>query len=148
VALQWKHIASDFTIIRFEQAVVVSQSGLTCKSGLKTQKKRIFPINNRLAGLLKSIQPVDVSGEAKVFPSPEGKWIDMHNLSGRAWKTVVESLDGVEYRKLYQTRHTFITMALKNGVDVKDVATMVGNSPEIIYRHYAGQSRELFLPEF
>jgi hypothetical protein len=31
-----------------------------------------------------------------------------------------------------------ITMALKNGVDVKDVATMVGNSPEIIYRHYAG----------
>jgi integrase len=148
VALQWKHIASDFTMIRFEQAVMISQSGLTCKSGLKTQKKRIFPINNRLAGLLKSIQPVDVSGEAKVFPSPEGKWIDMHNLSGRAWKTVVESLDGVEYRKLYQTRHTFITMALKNGVDVKDVATMVGNSPEIIYRHYAGQSRELFLPEF
>jgi integrase len=148
VALQWKHIASDFTMIRFEQAVVVSQSGLTCKPGLKTQKKRIFPINNRLAGLLKSIQPVDVFGEAKVFPSPEGKWIDMHNLSGRAWKVVIESLDGVEYRKLYQTRHTFITMALKNGVDVKDVATMVGNSPEIIYRHYAGQSRELFLPEF
>jgi integrase len=148
VALQWKHIVLDFTMIRFEQAVVVSQSGLTCKPGLKTQKKRIFPINNRLAGLLKSIQPVDVSSEAKVFPSPEGKWIDMHNLSGRAWKVVLESLDGVEYRKLYQTRHTFITMALKNGVDVKDVATMVGNSPEIIYRHYAGQSRELFLPEF
>jgi integrase len=99
VALQWKHIASDFTIIRFEQAVVVSQSGLTCKSGLKTQKKRIFPINNRLAGLLKSIQPVDVSGEAKVFPSPEGKWIDMHNLSGRAWKSVLEALDGVDVRK-------------------------------------------------
>ncbi len=148
VALQWKHITNELRIIRFEQAVVVSQSGLTCKSGLKTQKKRVFPINHRLAGLLKSIKPVDVSGEGKVFPSPEGKWIDMHNLSGRAWKSVLESLDGVEYRKLYQTRHTFITMALKNGVDVKDVATMVGNSPEIIYRHYAGQSRELFLPEF
>ena len=39
-------------------------------------------------------------------------------------------------------------MALNNGVNVKDVATMVGNSPEIIYRHYAGKSRELFLPEF
>ncbi len=135
-------------MIRFEQAVVVSQSGLTCKPGLKTQKKRIFPINNRLGGLLKSIQPVDVSGETKVFPSPEDKWIDVHNLSKRAWKAVLETLDGVEYRKFYQTRHTFITMALKNGVDVKDVATMVGNSPEIIYRHYAGRSRELFLPEF
>lgn len=148
VALQWKHITNDFTIIRFEQAVVVSQSGLICKPGLKTQKKRVFPINNRLFGLLKSIQPADVSAETKVFPSPEDKWIDMHNLSRRAWKAVLNSLDGVEYRKLYQTRHTFITMALKNGVDVKDVATMVGNSPEIIYRHYAGQSRELFLPEF
>ncbi len=148
VALQWKHITNDFTIIRLEQAVVLSLYGLTCKQGLKTQKKRVFPINNRLAMLLKSIQPVDVSGETKVFPSPEDKWIDVHNLSKRAWKAVLETLDGVEYRKFYQTRHTFITMALKNGVDVKDVATMVGNSPEIIYRHYAGQSRELFLPEF
>ena len=148
VGLQWKHINNDFTQIRFEQAVVISESGLTCKPGLKTQRKRVFPINNRLAMFLKSIQPVNVSGETKVFPSPEGKWIDVQNVSRRAWKTVLEKLDGVEYRKLYQTRHTFITMALKNGVDVKDLAKMVGNSPEIIYRHYAGQSRELFLPEF
>jgi integrase len=148
VGLQWKHISNDFTQIRFEQAVVISESGLTCKPGLKTQRKRVFPINNRLAMFLKSIQPVNVSGETKVFPSPEGKWIDVQNVSRRAWKTVLSMLDGVEYRKLYQTRHTFITMALKNGVDVKDLAKMVGNSPEIIYRHYAGQSRELFLPEF
>ena len=148
VGLQWKHISKDFTYIRFEQAVVISESGLTCKPGLKTQKKRIFPINNRLASFLKSIQPVERSGEAKVFPSPEGKWIDVQNLGRRAWKGILETLDDVEYRKLYQTRHTFITMALKNGVDVKDLAKMVGNSPEIIYRHYAGQSRELFLPEF
>ena len=148
IALQWRHISSDFSTIRFEQAVVISESGLTCKAGLKTQKKRIFPINNRLCGLLKSIQPVEKSGETKIFPSPEGKWIDVQNLSRRAWKSILETLDGVEYRKLYQTRHTFITMALKNGVDVKDLAKMVGNSPEIIYRHYAGHSRELFLPEF
>lgn len=128
--------------------MVISESGLTCKPGLKTQKKRVFPINNRLASFLKSIQPVEKSDAAKVFPSPEGKWIDVQNLGRRAWKGILETLDDVEYRKLYQTRHTFITMALKNGVDVKDLAKMVGNSPEIIYRHYAGQSRELFLPEF
>ncbi|BAY34638.1 phage integrase [Nostoc carneum NIES-2107] len=148
VALQWKHITNDFSTIRFEQAVVISESGLTSKKGLKTQKKRIFPANNRLAALLKSIKPDAVSGEAKVFPSPEGTWIDAHNLTTRGWKGVIEKLDGIEYRKLYQTRHTFITMALKNGMDVKDVAKLVGNSPEIIYRHYAGQSRELFVPEF
>ena len=100
VGLQWKHISKDFTYIRFEQAVVISESGLTCKPGLKTQKKRVFPINNRLASFLKSIQPVERSGEAKVFPSPEGKWIDVQNLGRRAWKGILETLDDVEYQAL------------------------------------------------
>ncbi|BAZ08879.1 phage integrase [Calothrix sp. NIES-4071] len=83
-----------------------------------------------------------------MFPSPEGKWINVHNLAQRAWKTVLSTLDEIEYRKLYQTRHTFITLALDNKMDVKDVAKLVGNSPEIIYRHYAGQSKEIIVPDF
>lgn len=148
VALQWKHISKDFSSIRFEQAVVISQSGLTCKPGLKTQKRRIFPVNARLANFLKSIKTSKMTSEAKVFPSPEGKWIDVHNLAQRAWKTVLSTLSEIEYRKLYQTRHTFITLALDNKMDVKDVAKLVGNSPEIIYRHYAGQSKEIIVPDF
>jgi integrase len=148
VALEWKHISLDFSSIRFEQAVVVSESGLVCKRGLKTQKKRSFPINTRLATLLKSIKPVTVSDDAKVFPSKEGMWIDVHNLTNRAWKATLTKLDGIEYRKLYQTRHTFITLALKSGMDVKDVAKLVGNSPEVIYRHYVGHSREIVVPDF
>lgn len=148
VALQWKHITKDFSSIRFEQAVVVSETGLICKKGLKTQKKRTFPVNSRLAALLKSIKPDNVSSEANVFNSPAGKWIDVHNLTNRGWKSVLKELDGIEYRKLYQTRHTFITLALENKMDVKDVAKLVGNSPEVIYRHYAGQSREIVVPDF
>ena len=49
---------------------------------------------------------------------------------------------GIEYRKPYQTRHTFITLALDNGLDAKDVARLVGNSPEVIYKHYAGVRSE------
>ncbi|MGB3636119.1 MAG: hypothetical protein WBA39_00790 [Rivularia sp. (in: cyanobacteria)] len=107
---------------------------------------RVFPINNRLATLLKSIKAA--CDDAKVFPSLEGRWIDIHNFTARGWKATLRELDGIEYRKLYQTRHTFITLALKNGMDVKDVATLVGNSPEIIYRHYVGQSREIVVPDF
>ncbi len=148
IALEWKHISLDLSSIRFEQAVVVSESGLVCKRGLKTQKKRSFPINTRLANLLKSIKPVTVALDAKVFPSKEGMWIDVHNLTNRAWKATLTKLDGIEYRKLYQTRHTFITLALKSGMDVKDVAKLVGNSPEVIYRHYVGYSREIVVPDF
>ena len=159
VALQWKHISDDFSTIRFEQAVVEAENGLVCKKGLKTQKKRLFPVNSKLAALLESIKPEDATGETKVFPSPKGKWIDVHNLTNRIWRSVLKELDGtIEYRKLYQTRHTFITAALETPIptpdgrtkmlDAKDVAKLVGTSPKMIYEHYAGASKELFVPEF
>lgn len=158
IALQWKHISKDCRLIRFEQAVVISEHGLVCKKRLKTQKKRSFPANSKLAELLMSIRPENVHEDAKVFPSRENHWIDMHNFTNRAWRTVLLKLNVIEYRKLYQTRHTFITAALETPVknpdgtikmlDAKDVARLVGTSPKMIYEHYAGKSKELFVPEF
>ncbi|NJM22697.1 MAG: tyrosine-type recombinase/integrase [Richelia sp. RM2_1_2] len=159
IALQWKHISEDFRTIKFEQAVVEAEEGLVCKKGLKTQKKRSFPANKKLAALLESIKPKDATGETKVFPSPKDKWIDVHNLTTRVWRSVLKELeDIIEYRKLYQTRHTFITAALETPIptadgrtkmlDAKDVAKLVGTSPKMIYEHYAGASKELFVPEF
>lgn len=157
IALQWKHLPEDCRLIRFEQAVVVSKQGLVCKKGLKTQKKRSFPANARLSALLRSIKPQDATGETKVFPAPEGGWIDVHNLTNRGWRTILSKLEGVEYRKLYQTRHTFITLVLETAIttpdgkvkmlDAKDVAKLVGTSPKMIYEHYAGHARELFVPD-
>jgi integrase len=63
------------------------------------------------------------------------------------WKPVLAGLK-IEYRKPYQTRHTFITLALEHGLDAKDVARLVGNSAEVIYRHYADGKREVSVPEF
>ena len=124
VALQWKHISDDFRTVRFEQAVVEAENGLVCKKGLKTQKKRSFPANKKLAALLESIKPEDATVETKVFPSPKGKWIDVHNLTNRVWRSVLQELDGtIEYRKLYQTRHTFITAALETPIPTADGRT-------------------------
>jgi integrase len=147
LALQWKHVSSDFRTISFEQAVTVSEGGLAIKQGLKTQEKRKFPCNAIVQRLLERIKSEGAEPTDLLFPSPEGKYIDFHNFRNRAWKTVLEGLD-IPYRKPYQTRHTFITLALENGLDAKDVARLVGNSPEVIYRHYAGNKRELFVPEF
>jgi integrase len=147
IALQWKHISSDFRFISFEQAVVESEDGTVCKHGLKSQERRKFPCNTRLQNFLQSLKTENSSPEDLIFPSPTGRWIDSNNFCNRIWKPVLEKL-GIEYRKLYQTRHTFITLALENGLDAKDVARLVGNSPEVIYRHYAGNKRELFVPEF
>lgn len=147
IALQWKHVTSDLKFINFEQAVTVSEKGLAVKQGLKTQEKRQFPCNAKVQAILSSIKSDNAKPDDLLFPSPEGKYIDFHNFRNRAWKTVLAGLD-ITYRKPYQTRHTFITLALENGLDAKDVARLVGNSPEVIYRHYVGNRRELFVPEF
>jgi integrase len=51
------------------------------------------------------------------------------------------------YLPQYNTRHTAITLLLEAGLDAKDIARLVGNSPEIIYKHYAGNKRDLIVPE-
>ncbi|MFM7450371.1 MAG: tyrosine-type recombinase/integrase [Leptolyngbyaceae cyanobacterium] len=146
-ALQWKHISEDFRTVLFEQAIVHSETGAVCKKGLKTQDRRRFPCNAKMQAFLSSIKPDSASQDDPVFPSPSGRWIESNNLRNPIWNPIIQEL-GIERRKLYQTRHTFITLALENGLDAKDVARLVGNSPEVIYRYYAGNKRELFVPEF
>ncbi len=142
LALEWRHIGKRFERVVFEQALVMGEDGLKVKGGLKTQDRREFPCNSALKDLLKSMEQRESTD--LVFPSPTGKYIDFHNFANRGWKTVLADA-GIAYRKPYQTRHTFITLALQH-LSVQDVAALVGNSPEIIYRCYAGVSRDLEVP--
>lgn len=147
IALQWKHISGDFRSVNFEQAIIETGKGRQLREGLKTQERRRFPCNAKLQALLKSIKPEDDDAESLVFPGYTGGYLDTRAFRKNVWKPVVEGLN-IKYRRPYQTRHTFITLALENNLDAKDVARLVGNSPEVIYRHYAGNKRELFVPEF
>lgn len=57
----------------------------------------------------------------------------------RAWKTAMKK-SGVRYRKIYNTRHTFITAMLNSGrFSVLQIAQMVGHAtPRMIMTTYAG----------
>lgn len=150
IALQWKHISQDCLRIQFKEAIP-SDTGI--RGETKTGKARAFPCNPKLQAFLQCIKPENISPNDLVFPALRGKVIDSHNFLNRVWKPVVENLvkDGKveQYLPQYNIRHTFITLALETGkLDAKDVARLVGNSPEIIYKHYAGNKRELFVPEF
>jgi integrase len=147
IALRWKHISKDFRSISFEQAVIETGSGRKLREGLKTQERRRFPCNGKVQALLKSVKLPHCDPESLVFPGYSGGYLDTKAFRKNIWKPVLLGL-GIEYRKPYQTRHTFITLALEHGLDAKDVARLVGNSPEVIYRHYAGNKRDLCIPEF
>ena len=141
IALRWEHI-SDSEYINFSESVSTSKRIRKCT---KTGKPRRFPCNEQLTELLGSIRPENLSVNSPVFISPNGKEVIERNFLSRAWKPILEEL-GIPYRPQYNTRHTFITDCLKRGVDVATIAAWVGNSPEIIYQHYAGIDNSILPP--
>lgn len=141
--LEWKHIGK--THIHFEQAIA---SGATAPGPLKTGEKRTFPIYDNLKIIFERQKGLH---SRWIFPSPEGSHMDSQNFLNRHWAPIVKPLvpEKVErYLPASHTRHTFITLALKAGVPVADVAKLVGNSPDTIWKHYAQASRDIILPEF
>jgi integrase len=96
---------------------------------------------------LASIDCGDGDRSGLIFTSPQGKFVDVQNLSAREFKPALKVL-GIKERNIYQTRHSYITFCLNSGMSVKDVAKLVGNSPEIIYKHYLGGNRDLIAPDF
>lgn len=62
-----------FSLIRCEQAVVVSESGLVCKKEPRTQKKHTLPVNSHQATLLSATKPEVITSE--------GNGMDIHNVT-------------------------------------------------------------------
>lgn len=133
IGLQWQHIENG--VIRFRQAVVISENGLTTKDGLKTQRKRDFPITDEVQAILESVKPKVANPEEFIFKSPQGKFIDQHNFSTRAWKSILEECK-VPYRKAYQTRHTFISLCVENHINSAAIGRWTGTSAKMIDNHY------------
>lgn len=146
--LMWLHIPPDCSQIRFSEAAPVDTKEV---QATKTWTARVFPANNRLQSLLQSLRPAKPTPETRVFTGMEGGAFEYHNFQTRQWKPTIEALVSEGKVSLYlpqsHCRHTFITLALAH-LPVKDVAYLVGNSPEVIYRHYASRSREIEVPEF
>jgi integrase len=145
IALQWQHVSSDCTQIRFEQSYY---SQLKIRKDTKTHKSRNFPCNDGLRQLLLEIKPVSPSPCDSVFTTPTGKLIDNIKFNRKIWKGdsthkgIVSELVRVglvkRYRYAYNCRHTFITLCLFKGVPVQQVSRWVGSSAATILKHYAG----------
>jgi integrase len=138
LALRWDNVASDYSSITFSE----SYSGkLRLVKGTKTGKTRRFPCNKDLRDLLMFARSQQTTGI--VFPNHVGGFMDGDRLTYGIWrlgvlKPLVASKAVESYRCIYTTRHTFITMLLSAGLTCSQVAKLVGNSPEVILRHYAG----------
>jgi integrase len=140
IALKWVDIKSNLSEINFRSVIVGGVGGRYHCQGLKSQSHRTFPCNSQVREILRNCPKTSEF----VFSSIKGKRIDLGYFR-RIWICVLRELE-IEYRKPYQCRHTFITLCLEAGVEVKDVARLVGNKPEIIYKFYAGRRVNLEVP--
>jgi integrase len=161
VGLQWGDINTDCSVITFCH---VYCSRTKEEKGLKTKRfgkvKRSFPCGERLQNLLKEMrEKQDIPHpKSKVFLTIKGNpiswasfynsWSGKHNNHNNT-NGVIEILarEGKVgyYLKPYATRHSFITWQLAYGMTPANVAKLVGNTPEMIYKHYVSADEDIKL---
>jgi integrase len=158
IALQWKHIKSDCSVISFEETIVLGKGGAQRKKGTKQSPQRSFPCNRQLQQLLVSLKPDEKAiANSSVFVRPDGSpvshqdlrtaWYGKGNTLGIVRQLAADgAIDG--YRPQYNTRHTMISACLEAGISPVQIAQWVGNSAEIIFRNYAGLINKIQVPEF
>jgi len=147
------------------------------RSTTKTRQPREFPIEDpALESLLKKLWAPDKKPDAFVFQEPDGKHINRRNFynSWHGCQNKYTLRDGTErtyspkgivtelaalgeekggidhYRPQYNTRHTFISLAIEGMTDLsdstmQDIVTLsdyVGNSADVILEHYLGRSEK------
>ncbi|MEA5574052.1 site-specific integrase [Calothrix sp. UHCC 0171] len=143
--LRWKQVSKDCKEIFFNESY--SKYG---RSTTKTGVNRKFPCNCHLENLLLGIRPKLYRADGLVFPSPVDGYEIKSDTFVRIWKSVLNPLieSGLvsRYRKPMTCRHTFISRCLESGITPQQVALWVGNSPQVIFEHYAGISKDVDVP--
>lgn len=134
IGLRWKHLSEDCSSVWIGE---IWSRGKQCPP--KMNKDRCFALNPKVQKLLLSRKTANSQPDDLVFPSPRGLGIDDHNFSQRGWRKVLKEA-GVPYRKLYNTRHTFISLALANGAIPVVLSNITGHDLGTMLKHYAGIS--------
>lgn len=144
-ALQWQDVAQDFRSVTIRRSV----SRGHFRDSTKTGKDRTVFLNPAIATMLEKHHDKNPHSMADlVFPSPQGKPLDDHNFSRRAWRSVLESV-GVEYRSPYTVRHSVISHALASGANPTELSHQTGHSVEVMLKTYAHQTQnENLFPVF
>jgi integrase len=131
IGLRWKHLSSDCGKVWIGESF-----SRGTRKATKTNRAREFRLSESLKSMLLSRRSPKHQPDDLVFPAPRGGAMDDHCFRNRAWVTVLEKA-GVQYRKPYNTRHTFISQSLELGLSPMTIAAMTGHDPKVLFKHYA-----------
>ena len=124
LGLKWTDVDFEYGAVMVQRAIS-RQNGKVVEAPLKTKNAyRTLPLSADAISVLK-IQKCKVGNSEWVFPSPTGGPMSPDSVLHMLQRVLKRA--GLPRIRFHDLRHTFATMALQNGVDVKTVSSMLGH---------------------
>ena len=123
LGLKWTDIDWNNGIIKVRRQVA-RVDGQIVEAPLKTKNSyRAVTISQQAIEVLK--QQKEKTNDEYVFPSPNGGPISPDSVNNMLKRVLARA--GIPKARFHDLRHTFATIALQNGVDIKTVSGMLGH---------------------
>ncbi|ECT1022397.1 integrase [Salmonella enterica] len=133
-ALRWSDIDTLANTAHVQTASVVGViKGTKTKAGT-----RKVELNSEALAALRAQKQYTFMKSEFIFSDPKtrGPWANAAAIRKKAWIPTLKKA-GVRYRNPYQTRHTFATMHISQGVNLFWLAGQMGHKgPEMLFRNY------------
>ena len=124
LGLKWTDVDFDRGALKIQRAIS-RQNGKVVEAPLNTKNAyRTLPLSADAINVLKA-QKCKVGSSKWVFPSPTGGPMSPDSVLHMLHRVLKRA--GLPRIRFHDLRHTFATMALQNGVDVKTVSSMLGH---------------------
>ncbi len=118
------------------RAEITKSRYLDEESATKTAaSNRVIYLPPALVEILEDIVPLRSKDTDYAFTNKDGRPIKSGDWPGTHWFPALKA-NKIRPRNFYQTKHTFISLALSSGINIKLVSEQVGSSVATIERHY------------
>ena len=125
LSLKWEDIDFENKVITVRRQIV-HVKGETKESPLKTKNTyRTVAISTDVVDLLREKRTHDSGFSKYVFPSPNGGPQDPDSVRPMFLRILARA--GLDELRFHDLRHTFATMAIRSGVDMKTLSEMMGH---------------------
>jgi integrase len=103
--------------------------------GKTSRSRRQVPLSPRALAALDAL-PTPMQRSTLIFSSPEGCLLHLDNFRHREWSPAIKAAGIAKPARIYDTRHTFASNAIAAGIQLFELAKIMGTSVEMIERVY------------
>ena len=127
IDLRWKHVDLPAHTVLIAESLSRSREGSQrIQKGRKNGVTTVLTLPDSLHTVLQSRYLSRSKPEDLIFTSVTGRPIDDHTFSQRTWRDVLK-LARVPHRPPYNCRHTMASHALNQGLNLTEVAYLMGH---------------------